>query len=160
MMLLFVIITAAMLCFGLVVIFGAPYVPSLKPHMSAAFDLLKLERDDLLLELGAGDGRVMLAALERGYRVVGYELNPILALIAWLRTRRYGKRAQVVWGDAFRASWPKDAKAVYLFGVQRLAARVDQRLRGKQGARFVTVGFKVSGRRANETKDAVHLYIY
>lgn len=160
MMILFAAIITVVLCFGLVVVFGAPYVPSLKPHMSAAFDLLSLEKDDLLLELGAGDGRVMLAALERGYRVVGYELNPILALVAWLRTRRYGKQARVVWGDAFRASWPKDAKAVYLFGVQHLAMRVDQRLRNGNGVKFVTVGFEVAGRRAQATKDAVHLYVY
>lgn len=147
-------------CFGLVVIFGAPYVPSLKPHMNAAFDLLDLKKGDQLLELGAGDGRVMLEALARGYQVTGYELNPILALIAWLRTRRYGKRARVVLGDAFHARWPKDTKAVYLFGVQHLAARVDRRLQGNHGVKFATVGFEVPERRADATKDAVHLYLY
>lgn len=159
-MILIIIFGAIVACFGLVVIFGAPYVPSLKPHMHAAFDLLDLQEDDLLLELGAGDGRVMLAALVRGYRVVGYELNPILALIAWLRTRRYGKHARVVWGDAFRASWPTDTKAVYLFGVKRLAAKVDQRLTSKPGTKFVTVGFEVPGRQVDASKGAVHLYVY
>lgn len=160
MILILVILGILVACFGLVVIFGAPYVPSLKPHMNAAFDLLDLKKGDLLLELGAGDGRVMLDALARGYRVTGYELNPLLALIAWLRTRRYGKQARVVWGDAFHARWPKDTKAVYLFGVQHLAARVNRRLQGKRGLKFVTVGFEVSDRRADATKDAVHLYVY
>jgi hypothetical protein len=159
-MILIIILGSIAACFGLVVLFGAPYVPSLKPHMRAAFDLLSLEKGDLLLELGAGDGRVMLVALKRGYRVVGYELNPILALIAWLRTRRYGKRARVVWGDAFRVSWPDDTKAVYLFGVKRLVSKVDQRLRNNPGSKFVTVGFEVPERRADATKGAVHLYVY
>lgn len=159
-MILIIILGTIVAMFGLVVLFGAPYVPSLKPHMRAAFDLLALEKNDLLLELGAGDGRVMVAALQRGYKVVGYELNPILALIAWLRTRRYGDRARVVWGDAFRATWPQDTKAVYLFGVRRLAVRVDQRLRSNPGTKFVTVGFEVPERHANATKDAVHLYVY
>lgn len=159
-MILVIILGAVVAAFGLVVLFGAPYVPSLKPHMRAAFDLLDLGKGDLLLELGAGDGRVMVAALKRGYSVVGYELNPILALIAWVRTRRYGKRARVVWGDAFRASWPENAKAVYLFGVGRLAVKVDKRLRSNPGVKFVTVGFEVPGRRADATKDAVHLYTY
>lgn len=159
-MILIIILGSVVAMFGLVVLFGAPYVPSLKPHVNAAFDLLKLKEGDLLLELGAGDGRVMVAALKRGYDVVGYELNPILALVAWLRTRRYGARARVVWGDAFRASWPEDTKAVYLFGVKRLAAKVDERLRNNPGTKFVTVGFEVPERRADATKDAVHLYVY
>jgi len=157
---LLILCVVVLVCFGLVVMFGAPYVPSLKPHVAAALDLLDLKKGDLLLELGAGDGRVMVAALERGQRVIGYEINPILALIAWLRVRRYGKRAKVVWGDAFRAQWPDDARAVYLFGVQRLAGKVHQRLSTWSGIKFATVGFQVPGKTAAATRDAVYVYEY
>lgn len=159
--LLLIIAIVLVVSFGLIVLVGAPYVPSLKPHIAAAFELLDLKEDDLLLELGAGDGRVMVAALERGQRVVGYELNPVLACLAWLRTRKYGKRAKVVWGDAFRAKWPSDARAVYLFGVKRLAQQVDRRLAdGGAGMKFVTVGFEVTGKQAVVARGAVHLYAY
>jgi len=159
--LLLIIAIALVVSFGLIVFVGAPYVPSLKPHIEAAFELLDLQEGDLLLELGAGDGRVMVAALERGQRVIGYELNPVLAAVAWLRTRKYGTRAKVVWGDAFQAEWPPETKGVYLFGVKRLAQRVDRRLMGDStGAKFVTVGFEVMGKQADATRGAVHLYTY
>ena len=160
MTVLLLVAIAIVLCFGLVVLRGAPYVPSLRQHMDDAFKLLDLEQGDLLVEIGAGDGRVMLAALKRGYQVVGYELNPILALIVWLRTRKYGTRARVVWGDAFRKEWPTETKAVYLFGVQSVVARVDRRLRDKRGVQFVTLGFQVVDKNATKQRGAVHLYKY
>ncbi|HSH18794.1 MAG TPA: class I SAM-dependent methyltransferase, partial [Candidatus Saccharimonadales bacterium] len=105
------ILTALLLvlsaCFGFVLLRGAPYLPTLRKQVDAALDLADLSPGDTLLELGCGDGKVMIAAAQRGLKVVGYELNPILACIAWLRTRRYGKQVQVVWGDFWTKDWPK-----------------------------------------------------
>src|SRR5690606_4369050 len=53
-------------------------------------------------ELGCGDGRVLIAAAKRGIKADGYELNPLLALIAYLRTIRYRKLVHVYWGDFWK----------------------------------------------------------
>ena len=51
----------------------APFNPSMGPVIDVALDMLQLTKDDLLYELGCGDGRVMIAAaLETpGLRCVG-----------------------------------------------------------------------------------------
>jgi len=77
---LFLILSALVLLFCGIVFIGAPYVPTKRAQIAAALDLLELKVGDLLLELGAGDGRVAKAAAERGIRVVGYELNTIYRL--------------------------------------------------------------------------------
>src|SRR3982751_238116 len=86
-------------CFAGVLLFGAPYLPTLKPQIQTALKLADLKSGQTLLELGCGDGKVLIAAAQRGLHVVGYELNPLLFLVAWLRTRRYRKQVRVVWGN-------------------------------------------------------------
>src|SRR5688572_25475247 len=93
-------------CFAGVLLFGAPYLPTLRPQVKAALELAELRKGETLLELGCGDGKVLIAAARQGIKAVGYELNPLLALLAWLRTRRYGGNVKVVWGNFWREDWP------------------------------------------------------
>ena len=55
---------------------GAPYVPTLRKDSQRVFREV-LRSDDVLVDIGSGDGAAMVAALEAGVqRVVGYEINP------------------------------------------------------------------------------------
>jgi SAM-dependent methyltransferase len=83
---LLVLVLLCLGAFAAVIFFGAPYLPTLRPQIQAAFALLELKPGQTLLELGCGDGKVLVAAAEAGYKAVGIELNPILALVAWART--------------------------------------------------------------------------
>ena len=55
----------------------APYQGSAPACVAAAFELARLRPGESLLDIGAGDGRIMAAALAAGAaRVTGYELQP------------------------------------------------------------------------------------
>jgi precorrin-6B methylase 2 len=41
----------------------APFNPSMQPVVDIALELLQLKSDDVLYELGCGDGRVMVRSL-------------------------------------------------------------------------------------------------
>ena len=75
---LIVALAVILLCFSGVLLVGAPYLPTLTPQVAAALELAALRPGETLLELGCGDGKVLIAAAQQGYRAVGYELNPIL----------------------------------------------------------------------------------
>lgn len=149
---------AVVLFFGFVVFFGAPYLPTLTPQVRAAFDLLRLRPGDTLLELGCGDGKVLLAAAERGCRAVGIELNPLLAVIAWLRTRKYRGRVIVRCGNFWRMQWP-ESDAVYTFLLNRYMPELDKRMR-EQGGKLASVAFQVPGREPAAEQNGVFLYDY
>lgn len=149
---------AVVLFFGFVVFFGAPYLPTLTPQVRAAFDLLRLRPGDTLLELGCGDGKVLLAAAERGCRAVGIELNPLLAVIAWLRTRKYRGRVIVRCGNFWRMRWP-ESDAVYTFLLNRYMPELDKRMR-EQGGKLASVAFQVPGREPAAEQNGVFLYDY
>ena len=92
---------------ALPIFFGPPYVPTLTPNMRGALDLLDLEPGQTMLDLGCGDGKVLLAAAERGWQAVGIEISPVLVMVARLRTWKYRKLVRVLWGNYFQRTWPQ-----------------------------------------------------
>ena len=67
---------------------GAPYVPSKREQVKQAFsELYKVSKKDFLIDLGSGDGVVLEMAREKGARVLGVELNPVMVLYARVRRR-------------------------------------------------------------------------
>lgn len=147
---------------GFTVFFGPPYLPVLKRQTDAALDLLALKPGDTLLELGSGDGRVLVAAAKRGINVVGIELSPVLVIISWLATRRYHKHVRIIWGSYFRTPWPQ-ADAIYTFMIARHMTKLDRHIgqwRTGRPVRLVSVAFVVPGKKPADVKDGVYLYNY
>lgn len=161
MTLIGLILIVLVICFGGVVLFGAPYLPTLSPQVTAALQLADLRRGETLLELGCGDGKVLVAAARQGVAVVGYELNPLLALIAWLRTRRYRRNVRVIWGNFWRKPWPP-AEAVFVFLLPKYMPKLDKKLmqyRAKP-VKLVSFAFEVPDRHPQAARDGVFLYRY
>lgn len=158
--LLFVFICLALI-FGLVVFVGPPYLPTRRRQIKVALDLLDMQPGETLLELGSGDGRVMRAAAERGYRVIGIELNPFLVVISWLVTFRYRSQVRIIWGNFWGKPWPR-ADAIFTFMLQRYMARLDERIEfwHTKPIKLASFAFTVPGREPAKTKAGIHLYEY
>lgn len=55
-----------------------PYVPTPQPVVDKMLELAKLKPNDVLLDLGSGDGRIPITAAKRhGVKAVGVDLNPV-----------------------------------------------------------------------------------
>ena len=149
------------ICFGGVVLFGAPYLPTLKPQVNTALKLANLHAGQTLLELGCGDGKVLVAAAQQGIKVVGYELNPLLALLAWMRTIRYRKYVKVKWGNFWLQDWPK-ADAIFVFLLPKYMAKLDTKIEQYQHKpiKLVSFAFEVASKKPKTINDGVFLYDY
>jgi len=53
-----------------------PYVPTPRPVVAAMLDLVELTPSDYLIDLGSGDGRIVVAAAQRGARALGVDIDP------------------------------------------------------------------------------------
>lgn len=93
---------------------GAPYAPTRQAAIMKAFDRLKLGENDTLIDLGAGDGKVLRLAAARGAAATGYELSPIMWAVAWLRTWRL-PRVRVKLRNFFREKLPTDTTVIFVF---------------------------------------------
>lgn len=150
-----------LVCFGFVLLFGAPYLPTLSKQVETALELADLEPNEMLLELGCGDGKVLAAAARRGWRAIGYELNPLLVLVCRLRTRRYKDRVQVRWGNFLTQKWPA-ADAIFIFGLPRIMPQVDKKIVKSiiHPTKLISFAFPVPGREVVRQRNGIYLYQY
>ncbi|MEK7527924.1 MAG: class I SAM-dependent methyltransferase [Patescibacteria group bacterium] len=109
---------------------GAIYYPT--PN-SAVTQILKLSRagsQDTLIDLGSGDGRILLAAARLGTVAIGYEINPFLV---WRSRRRIyqaklDKLATVRWKSFWQADFSQ-ATIVTVYLLPHLMNRLQRLLK-------------------------------
>jgi SAM-dependent methyltransferase len=145
-----------LLMFGLLVIVGtfaygawraAPWVPTWKRDLKRMVDLAEIQPGERMYDLGCGDGRLVLAAADRGARAVGYEVALLPYWVAKLRALRYpNERAAIRFGD-FWWTDVSDADLVYFFLTPKANPRMKTKLEKelKPGARVVAYVWPIEG---------------
>jgi hypothetical protein len=123
--------------------YGLPPVPTKPGRIRKALKLANLQADEVLYDLGAGDGRVLLiAARDFGAKAVGIEVGPIQCALIWLRVvaSGFGSKIQVRWANFYQADL-HNADVVFVYAtskeVTRLAPHLEKQL--KRGARVVSI---------------------
>ncbi len=144
-----VIILLASLWFVIPIVYGLPWVPTQRKRIHRALELSKVCPGEVVYDLGAGDGRVLIvAAREFGARAVGIEADPLHCGVAWLSALLNGvsKSVSIRRGNFFKTSL-EDADVVFAYLTSRHAARLqpllEQQLR--PGARVVTISADLKG---------------
>jgi len=126
-----------------------PYVPTPMDIAQKMLELAKVSSDDVVYDLGSGDGRiVILAAQKFGARAVGVELNSDLYEESSKRVRDLGlqDRVQILHENMFDVN-VRHATVVTLY----LLTKVNERLRPvlerqlRSGTRIVSHEFQVPG---------------
>jgi SAM-dependent methyltransferase len=128
---------------------GALYVPTSRRRVDAILEAAPLAPGQLLVDLGCGDGRVLLAARRRcGARGLGYEVNPL----AYLRARLAcaGRPGLTVRLADFRRVRLPAADMVFCYLFPDVMAEVGRKLAAElpAGAVVASANFPVPGWRA------------
>ncbi len=128
------------------VFFGAPYVPSFKRDLDELLSLAAVHEGTQFIDLGSGDGTVLLAAVRRGATVTGYEINPVLWLISLCRLRKFRARAHLRLGSMWRAKIG-DADVVYMYLHTNWMSKMERKLIAElpRGAKVVSYVFEFTG---------------
>jgi SAM-dependent methyltransferase len=161
------LILVVILCFGAVLLVGPPYLPTLTLQMNQALDMLDLKPGQTMIELGCGDGKVLIAAAQRGWKVVGIELNPLLVVVCKARTWRYRKLVTVYWGNYWNLDlWPR-AEGIFGFVLPRYMRKLDETIlawqkgsRKNNKVKLASFAFAIPGKRVIKEEKGVFLYSY
>jgi len=125
---------------------GAPFVPTPQKAVLAALDLAKVGNGDVLVDVGAGDGRVLVAAIKRGADAVGFELSPFLWIIAKANLLFNRSEAKLLLRDGFNADF-SGVNVIFLFLMPKTLPVLLAKLKktAKPGTRIITYSFPLSG---------------
>ncbi len=131
-----------------------PYVPTPDRVIHRMLDLAQVGPDDHVMDLGSGDGRIVIQAALRGASAQGVEIKPSLVLDARANAGRagVGDRVTFVEQDLDRADI-RHASVVMLYLMPLANAGLWPKLRQqlRPGARVVSHGFGFVGWDADET---------
>ncbi len=125
----------------------AVWVPTTAAMVEKMLDMAKVTKSDVVLDLGSGDGRMIIAAAKRGARARGVEFTPELVEHSRRLAREAGvaDRATFVQGDMYIADI-SDATVVSLFLLpENLDKLKDKFLALKPGSRIVLNTYKIPG---------------
>jgi 16S rRNA A1518/A1519 N6-dimethyltransferase RsmA/KsgA/DIM1 with predicted DNA glycosylase/AP lyase activity len=161
---LWLIAIGIILLFASAILVGAPFLPTLKQQVEPALDLLDLKPGQTMLELGSGDGRMLIAAAKRGIHSVGYEVNPLLFMYSYLITRRHRKYVRVIWGDYWRVEWPP-ADGIFTFLLKPYMEKLNKKViqykpKNVKKLKLVSFAFSIDSKKPARKKEGLFLYEY
>lgn len=156
---------------GATLIRQVPYVPTPQDIVDKMLELAKVTSDDVVYDLGSGDGRIVITAAQKyGAHAVGVEINPDLYRESSSRIKELGldDRAHIICEDMFDVSVHR-ATVVTLYLLtsfnEKLRPKLESQLR--PGARIVCHDFHVPGWDPEKVVDVVSkngiphkLYLY
>ena len=131
------------------------WVPTPDKTVDVALDLAGLTPADYVIDLGSGDGRMVIAAARRGAHGHGVEFNPQMVDYARKRAQEAGvaDRAQFVEGDMYTADISKASVMPLFLLSQNLDRLTPNFLKLKPGTRIVTVTYTITGWDHDEIAD-------
>lgn len=140
---------------------GAPYAPLGKQKIATMLSLLNVKVGEKAVDLGSGDGRVVIEMAKKGAIAAGYEINPLLVLIAKWKIKKLGlqKNAHIYWSDFWGKNLSSfDIVTVYL--APHSAKAVERKLRRelKRRARVAVNYFPFPTWPPKRTSDKIYLY--
>jgi SAM-dependent methyltransferase len=122
------------------------WVPSPDALVEKMLDMAKVTPSDVVLDLGSGDGKTVIAAAKRGARAFGVEYNPDMVSLSRRRIQEAGvaNLATINQGDLFEADLSK-ATVITMF----LLPDINLKLRPKildlrPGTRIVSNSFTMA----------------
>lgn len=150
--------------FLLIVFRGAPFVPTRVQDIDELFKLHDFKKDEILIDLGSGDGRVLIEAAKRGLKSVGYELNPFLMVYSWFRVRKL-PHTTVRLEDFWRAKLPVNTAVVFVFLAGPFMNKLDRKLQNEatrlgHSIELISYGMQVPKKLEATKRGAFVVYSY
>ena len=140
---------------------GPFYVPTRRKHISRIIAMLSVKPGEKIVDLGSGDGRLLIALAEAGAIAYGFEHNPFLVWRSRFATRRLGLDGKV---NVSRSNfWKEDVSsynAAVIYGIPYIMERLEKKLRSelRPGARVVSYSFQFPTWKPEKSDRRVYLY--
>ena len=115
------------------------WVPTPPELVEKMLDMAAVTPSDVVMDLGSGDGRNIIAAAKRGARAIGVEYNPDMVKLSQQHAREagVGDKATFIEGDMFEADISSATVLALFLLPDNLEKLKDKFLRMRPGTRIV-----------------------
>jgi SAM-dependent methyltransferase len=129
------------------------WVPTADALVDAMLDAAKVTPRDYVIDLGSGDGRIVIAAAKRGARALGFEYNPDMVELSRKNAEKAGvsDKASFVNADLFQSDFSQ-ATVITLYLLPQLNMKLRPTILDlKPGTRVVSHSFDMGDWQADKT---------
>ena len=140
---------------------GAPFVRTNKQARDRMFEAAQIKKGERVVDLGSGDGTLVIAAAAYGGKIIGYEINRLLVWQSRRRIRKLGLTNAVIYRQSFWKADVSDTDVVLLFGITHIMSRLEKKLLHElpSGARVVSHVFTFPHWETVFSEDGIHVYV-
>lgn len=151
--------------FLLIVVRGAPFVPTRRRDIDELFSLYHFQPRDVFVDLGSGDGRMVAAAATRGILAVGYELNPFLVWYSRYKLAAFSSKAHIKLEDFWQSTLPDNTAVVFVFLAGPFMKKLDTKLQQEatrlgRDITLISYGMKIPEKSIEATRGGYLVYRY
>jgi SAM-dependent methyltransferase len=129
------------------------WVPTCQALVDKMLDMAKVTAQDYVIDLGSGDGRLVITAAKRGAHALGIEYNPDMVDLSKRNAAKEGviEKAQFIKADIFESDFSK-ATVITMFLLPELNLKLRPLILNlKPGTRIVSNSFTMEEWTADET---------
>lgn len=143
------------------VTYDVPFVPTSDNHTKIMIKLAHIRPGERAIDLGAGDGKLVMAMAKAGAYTTGVEIDEERAKAARTFINMNGMRdkASVIQGNFWEQNL-EDYDLIMLYGVPSIMERLQEKIinEAKNTVRIVSNHFEFPGWTAVKIKNDVYLY--
>ena len=143
-----------------------PFVPSPQEVVDKMIDLAGVRKDDVVYDLGSGDGRIVIAAAKKGAKAVGFDIDPQLVKESRENIHKAGveDRAEIRNQDILTVDLsPASVVTMYLLPDVNLKLKPNLLSQLKPGSRLVSHAFDMGDWKPDKIERVngrtIHLWI-
>ncbi|MGI5827993.1 MAG: class I SAM-dependent methyltransferase [Patescibacteria group bacterium] len=140
---------------------GAVYFPSSDRTVKTMIDLANVSEKDTVVDLGSGDGRILVAAAQKGAKAIGYEINPFLVWQSRKHIEKLGfsHLVQVKFESFWKADFSK-ASVVILYQFPSYMKRLQKLIQTKTSHPLIVISNRYEFPEKKWVKKSGKVYVY
>jgi len=141
--------------------FGAPFEPTVKKRLKKMIEFSNVNKNDKVVDLGSGSGRIVIEFAKKGIESHGYEINPFLVWISRKKIKKlFLQDKAFIHRKNFMKEDLSDYNVVCIFQIGYMMDKLEGKLKKelKKGSRIISNTWEFPNWKSKKQSKGVYLY--
>ncbi len=136
-----------------------PYVGANNKRIETILKFANPKKGKIVMDLGSGDGRLLISCAKKGAVAIGYELNPLMYWFSKFKTRKFSKNIKIIRQNFWQANL-KETNVIFVYSLKKYMQKFEDLIykNAKKGTRVIVNTNPFPNRKPIKKEDGVFLY--